>query len=318
MVIRTFHKKRNIKKIIGVLFTIIVGSIAVAKITNFLYSQIIEKNNEKINIWETINFLWEIVDENDFPLYTHKIENKNWESVFLKSSSINLNKYSWILEIYGEIKDIKKNTPIVEVTTIKFPEQWLIIKNNNYLFIKDMIYLEFEKQPDLSAIKDDKEIKIFYWKEKISDIERFVCSRVLRQKDCSYLIEDYWNSQKDNFDSYRWYTYYKHWTGLRTVFDWKMFWYIFKNIEEENMLNLSNIIRIIDKNFVLANKREIIKQACNKEWEKIDQIASSSLQYDDDNKIHITIESGKTNYMCKVTIDIRNERKITQTQIIEK
>jgi hypothetical protein len=50
MVIRTFHKKRNIKKIIGVLFTIIVGSIAVAKITNFLYSQIIEKNNEKINI----------------------------------------------------------------------------------------------------------------------------------------------------------------------------------------------------------------------------------------------------------------------------
>jgi hypothetical protein len=38
----------------------------------------------------------------------------------------------------------------------------LIIKNNNYLFIKDMIYLEFEKQPDLSAIKDDKEIKIFY------------------------------------------------------------------------------------------------------------------------------------------------------------
>jgi hypothetical protein len=55
----------------------------------------------------------------------------------------------------------------------------------------------------LSAKKEKKEIQIFYEKQKVSSIERFLCSRVLRQRDCTYLIEDYSNNQKENFDSYR-------------------------------------------------------------------------------------------------------------------
>lgn len=318
MVIRNFHKKKNIKRFLKITIWIVIGSIIVARLTNIIYYEITEKNNKEIVVWEKINFYWEITDENNFPLYTHKIVDKWWENVFLKSSSINLNKFSWKVEIHWEIINVKKDTPIIDVVSIKLPEQWLIISKNNYLFVKDMLYFEFENQPQLSAKKNNKEIEIFYEKDKISNIERFVCSRVLRQKDCSYLIEDYWKSQKDNFDSYRWYTYYKHGTGLRTVFDGKMFWYIFKDIEEENMLNLSNIIRIVDKNFILKNKKEIIQKACLENWEKIEQIWWSSLQYDDDNKVNITIDSNQSNYACKVTIDIRNERKITETKIIEK
>jgi len=54
-----------------------------------------------------------------------------------------------------------------------------------------MLYLDFKNQPNLSAKKNDKEIQIFYKDEKISNIERFLCNRVLRQRDCNYLIEDY-------------------------------------------------------------------------------------------------------------------------------
>jgi hypothetical protein len=181
-----------------------------------------------------------------------------------------------------------------------------------------MIYLDFSNQSELSAKKEEKEINIFYGKEKVSSIERFLCSRVLRQKDCSYLIEDYGNSQKENFDSYRWYTYYKHGTWLRTVFDWTMFWYVFKDVEEETILNLSNIIRIIDKNFILNNKKETIKEACEKQWETISQIATSSIQYEDDNQVHITVEAAKSINRCKVTFDMRNERNITQVEIMKK
>jgi len=43
-----------------------------------------------------------------------------------------------------------------------------------------------------------------------------------------------------------------------------MFGYIFKDIEVETMLSLSNIIRIVDKNFVLENKIEEIRETCAK------------------------------------------------------
>jgi hypothetical protein len=109
MVIRTFHKQRNIKKILGILIVMLVWIIAVAKISDAIYTEItwLDQNPE-FTLWQTMSFAGEIVSENNFPLYTHKITNKRGNIVFLKSSQINLNKYSGKLEVYGEIKDIKK------------------------------------------------------------------------------------------------------------------------------------------------------------------------------------------------------------------
>lgn len=297
----------------------IIWIIIVSKVSNFIYTEISDINkNTSFDLWKSISFYWEITAENNFPLYTHKITNKKGDTIFLKSSNININKFTWELEIYWEIIDAKKGNPIIDVSSLKFPKQNLIIKNNIYFFVKDLLYLDFTNQPDLSAKKINKEIQIFYKEEKISNIERFLCNRVLRQKDCNYLIEDYWATQKENFDSYRWYTYYKHGTGLRTVFDWTMFGYIFKEIEEANMLELSNIIRIVDKNFVLENKIEKIKEACEKNWEKIQKFDTNYLQYEDDNQIHIVFEPKSSKNKCKVTFDMRNEWNIVQTQIISK
>jgi hypothetical protein len=68
----------------------------------------------------------------------------------------------------------------------------------------------------------------------------------------------------------------------------------------------------------LENKIDTIKETCAKNWEIIEKFNTSSIQYDDDNKIHIIIESQKSKNSCKITFDIRNERKIIQTQIINK
>jgi hypothetical protein len=54
-----------------------------------------------------------------------------------------LNSYSGKLEIFGEIKDIRKDIPIIEVSALKFADQGLIIKNNIYFFVKDLLYLDF-------------------------------------------------------------------------------------------------------------------------------------------------------------------------------
>ncbi|MEI6774167.1 MAG: hypothetical protein WCL18_05205 [bacterium] len=46
----------------------------------------------------------------------------------------------------------------------------------------------------------------------VVSIERFVCSKILKSRDCTYLITDYIQNNKDNFESYRSYTFYKHGT----------------------------------------------------------------------------------------------------------
>lgn len=46
----------------------------------------------------------------------------------------------------------------------------------------------------------------------VVNIERFVCSKILKSRDCTYLITDYIKNNKDTFESYRGYTFYKHGT----------------------------------------------------------------------------------------------------------
>ena len=72
----------------------------------------------------------------------------------LKSSTINLNDYKGIdIQIVGRVKKYFKTTPVLEVDTIKFPKKSLIISNNRYFFVKDLMYLDFTTQPQLSAVR---------------------------------------------------------------------------------------------------------------------------------------------------------------------
>lgn len=324
MLIRTFQKQRKVKKTILSITGIIVGAIILLKITNYIYVKIITPetvSTENIKIWNDISFIGKISNENKFPIYTHIITNTNDERLYLKSSSINLNQYNNNkIEIVGTIKDIYKGSPVLEVHTIKLAEQWVIIKNNIYFFAKDLLYIDFSNQNQLSAQRTNKEIIINYDNKKLFTIERFLCSRVLKNKSCTYLIEDYGQTQKENFDSYRGYTFYKHWSWLRTVFDGNMFGYIFKNVDDSMILDMSSMIRIIDKNFISNNKQDQIKQACTtKEW-SISQITFSTIRHENDNQITLIVDWDikKKVITCEVTFDMRNERKIQKVKIHEK
>ncbi|MEI6672883.1 MAG: hypothetical protein WCL02_06225 [bacterium] len=43
--------------------------------------------------------------------------------------------------------------PILAVDTIKIPDQGLIISANRYFFVKELVYLDFSTQQQLSASK---------------------------------------------------------------------------------------------------------------------------------------------------------------------
>lgn len=320
MLIRTFHKQKNIKKIIFIMIWIIAWIFLIFKLANIIYTKYTNQSisTENWSIWEKIKILWSIETENKFPLYTHKIWDTKWKSIFLKSNTINLNKFDWEKEILWLVLEFYKWSPIVQVDTIKIPDQNLIIKNNTYFFVNDLFYLDFSNQNQLSAQKT-KDIEILLDWEKIFSVERFLCSKVLKNKNCNYLIDDYDQTQKENFDSLRWYTFYKHGTWLRTIFDWDMFGYIFKNVEESVILDISSMIRIVDKNFISTNKSEQIKEVCKTEEKQLKQIIFSKIDYENNkNLITLIIDwsaENKKSISCEITFDMRNERKITETKI---
>ena len=301
---------------------IILWVIVLGEISRTIYHNIINHNTQKANsqlaVGKRMKFIGEIKNDNQFPLYTHSITNDNWEKVYVKSTSINLNTQKGEIEIVWEIKDYNKDAPIIEVDTIKFKDQWLIIKNNAYLFVNDLLYLDFSNQPQLSANKTEKDINILFEWKKIFSVERFLCSKILKNKSCNYLIQDYNSNQKESFDSYRGYTFYKHGTGLRTAFDGDTFWYIFKGIEDDVLLSVSSMVRIIDKNFITKNKGINIKETCkNNNW-YLDHFSFAKTEYKENNLISITIdwETNKGKDMeCELTFDIRNEREIIKTNI---
>jgi hypothetical protein len=287
----------------------VIGVIATVKMINFAYTKIEKiQLKQSIVVGQQISFQGEIESKNNFPLYTHKLTNTEGKTIFIKSSKNNLNKYTGEIEIYGEVKEIKHDTPVVEVQAIKFPEQGLVIKENNYLFVNDRLYLDFSSQSPLSAKKEGKEIQILYNDERIADIEFFLCSKVFKQKDCSSLVETYRTNEKENFDSYRGYTYYKQWTWLRMLLHETSFGYIFKNIEEKDILDLSNIIRIVDEEFVFENKKEIITTQCENIGKPISKSAKPrSIEYED-TIVHLTI-GNDDNTECSVSLDMWNERQ---------
>ncbi len=249
---------------------------------------------------------------NKFPIYTHTVYNKDGVKIFLKSSSVNLNTYEGqYISLKGAIKEIYKWAPVVDVSEVKIGNEWLALQDNTYVFSKDLLMLDFKDQSQLSAKRTDREIEVYYGPKKIFTIERFVCSKIYKNGNCDQLIEDYQNNEKDSFTSYRNYTYYKHGTWLRTVFDGNKFGYIFKNIEDSILLDISSNIKIIDAEFLISTQSKRIKEACG---------YNAILMWEITNKEENTIEvefngvNTKEEYPCTIKFDTQNERWITNIQ----
>lgn len=259
--------------------------------------------------WERIKFAGNLTVDNHFPLYTHIIT--RWlETIGLKSPSINLNDYLWEVEIVWNIIDIAKGVPVVEVEILKLAKPWLIIKENSYLFIKDLIFFDFNEQQQLSANKSGKNIGIYHDKIPIFDVERFLCSKILKDKDCNEIIESYLRGQKEFFNSSRWYTFYKQNNKNWAVFDGNIFGYMFKNIEDDILLDISNMVKIINKDFVLANKKDLIKKICHNTEDKLKNIEFSRVWFNDPYFLVINIEwttSDQKKCTCNVTFDLWDE-----------
>jgi hypothetical protein len=222
------------------------------------------------------------------------------------------------VELVGTVKKYFKITPVIEITTLKFSDQWLILKENRYFFVNDLLYLDFSTQPQLSAVKSWTDVSVLFDEEPIVDIERFSCSQIVKTHNCTYLITNYIQTNKDTFDSYRGYTFYKHSTWYWTVFDGNLYGYLFKNISDDMILDISTMFKIVNKKFIIDNKMNQVQEYCQDAFSQIRTIDTMewSLTYVDPYTITLDLkgtDTKKNPATCKISFDVRNDREVLES-----
>jgi len=322
MVIRNLRQKKILNtKVIFRFILLCVGTYFLVRLVASVVTTFSQTTPPEVNytLWASLTFAGRISVDNNFPNYTHSLINKDWKKIWLKSSTINLNTYvDKKIELVGRVKKYFKVTPVLEVDTLKIPDQWVIINTNRYFFVKELMYLDFSTQPQLSATKSWNNVQVLFNGSPVVSIERFVCSKILKTRDCTYLITNYIQSNKDNFESYRAYTFYKHGTWFWTTFDNNQFGFLFKDVSDEMILDISNMFRIVNKDFVVGNKMNLIQSSCQNEFSQLRSIDSEwTLTYHDPYTITLGLQwsdKKKNPATCRITFDIRNEWNITDVQ----
>jgi len=320
MIIRKIRKNGivNVKKLVKRAILIVIVVLFIKGISYILNIHATNTGISVSQIGQQVILQGRLSPDNNFPYYTHSIVDTTKNKVGLKSTSVNLNNYSGQVQIVGIVERFLKFTPIVEVTAIKLPSQKLIIKNNTYFFVDDFLSLNFSEQSQLSAIKSGSEITVLFDNKPVVSIERFSCGKILKGKTCSMLIDDYTKNGKDNFTSLRGYEFYKHNDTTWVVFEGDAYGYVFKNIDDNMMLNLSNMITLVNKDFVLKNKSAVIWSLCSSATDPMENMLTSQIKYglDGDGLITLNI-TGRTrsdmNTTCSLVFDPWNQWAVKNT-----
>ena len=267
-------------------------------------------------IWEKISADWKIFYDNNYPTNTHKLVN-NLESFWLKDSKTNLNNFlDTDVVIEGNINEITEKYPILTISKLKIPSYKLSITDNKYFYVKDLISFDFEKDIDVYSKKVWWQIIIYYKGEPMLYVDTFVCSNVTEVQNCDKMKMNYIMDLAETFESTLWYTFYRNKENSWVAFNDDNIWYIFTANSDDDLLNLSHFIHIVDSKFLLVNKKELILSGCSNKDINMTKISGIEKWILDDNLIKVTVsgtDDKKNKISCKLNIDIFDNRNIVNS-----
>lgn len=319
MVIRNLDRRKpSVKRLVFITILLAAVVFALIKIFNLPWQE--EDLLENIpdlpdyTEWEHVVSSWKLYLSNHFPYYTHVLDVSETEKFGLKSSHINLNDYSWSIEVEWSITTIVKSLPVIDLKILKLFDDNLIVKNNSYFFVDDLLYFDFADQNGFGVTKTWNTIEILFQDLLLITIERSVCNQVTDAKNCNHIAGVLKDKGVDRFTSYLNHDFYKYGTGGAWItFNKDIYSYIFTPINQETMLDISSITSILDSKYVMVKKQAIIAEKCQKDWEKFDttKIAEIHMSHANLQEINLilkwkTVENNTAT--CMLTFDLWQER----------
>lgn len=306
-----YQKKENRKR---TFWEILIGTIFIA----FLFGIILLNKNDSVQkvehfIWEKISATGIIYMDNNYPTNTHKLSN-SIENFWLKESSINLNNFlDTQVQIDWNISEITSKYPILVISKLKIPSYKLSISNNRFFYTDKLISFDFSKDIDVYSKKNLWWIVVYYQNEPMLYVDTFICSNITETQNCDKLKQSYIMNLTESFQSTLGYTFYRHKENSRIAFNDDNIWYIFTTNSDDDMLNLSHLINIVDSNFIINNKKDFILSGCSNSEISMKKISQISKWILDDDLIKLSISWTDTSWnkiSCKLNINVFNDREI--------
>ncbi len=321
MLIRKISKKRLRITIISVLIIVFISILFISKTifkVNTDSNWISIDSTKLINVkkWNIINVKWNLKEWWEFPFYTHTITDLSWNIFWLKTYTINLNNYTWQIEINWKIENIYKDLPIIWINEVKIPKDNIIIKDNRYFFVNYLIMFDFWDKTNYKVYeKWNDKIEVFFRKNKVLTMEPFVCNKVINSKNCDNILNDLMYKWTENFTSYYWNDYYKYKTWQWITFNKWIMAYIFTPVNDDFMLDIANIISIKDMKYILTKKQDVIYNKCQDEENelKFKNIDEVKMIHNKPKEINLIVSWPSNKWWkmnCNIIFDLRNNRKL--------
>ena len=311
-----YQKKENRTKVI---WEITIWVIIIA----FIIGIVLLNKNDSVQtvdhfIWEKISTTGIIYIDNNYPTNTHKLSNST-ENFWLKESSINLNNFvNTEVQIDWNISEITAKYPILLISKIKIPSYKLSISNNRFFYTDKLISFDFSKDIDVYSKKEFWWIVVYYQNEPMLYVDTFICSNIAETQNCNKMKESYIINLAESFQSTLWYTFYRHKENSWIAFNDDNFGYIFTTSSDNDMLNLSHLINIVDSNFIINNKKDFILSGCSNSDITMTKLSQINKWILDDNliKLNITWTDRSWNKIsCKLNVNVFNDWEIINTTL---
>jgi len=290
--------------------------------------QIIHRNNKDIPITEqsdlitapngiqkesTITAIGIIQIDNNFPIHTHSLLLSNQSKIGLRSTTINLNNFLWEFEIQGIIHTIKKWMPSMDVSILRNRAADYMIKDNIYTYLKQQIIINLQNLVSIYSFSDANNIYIVTDGLPIITIGYIDCKENTEQEQCEWYQNLINNSDTERFTSSIGITFYKVKEWVWTIFHSDEKIYVLTSDADDDIIDFSNTIDLIDGPYILKKYQKEIFSSCV-ELDSITQISTKKSEQG------VTIDIKGTNIKketlgCTISIDLRNEMWITNISL---
>jgi len=293
-----------------------------------LVGQVIHRNNKDIPITEQSDLIVApdgiqegniiaatgiIQIDNNFPIHTHSLLLSNQSKIGLRSTTINLNNFLGEFEAQGVIHTIKKWIPSVDITTLKNRTSRYIIKDNIYTYLKQQLIINLQNLVSIYSFSDENNVYIVTDWLPIITITYIDCSENTEQEQCEWYQNLINNSNTERFTSSIGIAFYKVKEWVWTIFHNDDNMYVLTSDNDDDIIDFSNIIDLIDGAYILEQYEKEIFTSCV-ELENITKITTKK------SERWITINITWTNRKketlgCTISIDLRDEIWITDVSL---
>ena len=270
----------------------------------------------EFSLWEEVYLKWELRDDWDIITHTHTINDSEHWIISIKSDTINLYDYAWVVEVSGIVEKFYQWEPIVKVYNLSWnladvedEDPNIVLDENSWVYIlwagiqflpsffdKYVLLNEGENwQILLQNIESWEEIALDYFRCNASDPNR----------NCKWLAETFANNSAQSFVTSEWDVYYKQ-SEVQSWFvaNWDWWWVFINDVSDDVVYELKDLMKFANE----RNMNEWIKsramRICQWSWEKLQNIKNSDITLKQEwLVVNVSWDGLEKQMTCQILVD---------------